>query len=105
METIISAGIGGAVTLIVCLINNHFTHKKTLAEQKAHNDEIAEKQRLQVLEMDAKQQQTIALIEYKLDELTREVREHNNFARRMPVVEEQIKVINHRIADLENDAK
>ena len=38
-----------------------------------------------------------------LDELTREVREHNNFARRMPVVEEQIKVINHRIADLENN--
>ena len=33
---------------------------------------------------------------------TREVREHNNFARRVPVVEEQIKVINHRIEDLEN---
>ena len=36
-----------------------------------------------------------------VDELTREVREHNGFARRMPVVEEQIKVINHRLADLE----
>lgn len=36
-----------------------------------------------------------------LEELTREVREHNGFAKRMPVVEEQIKVINHRIADLE----
>ena len=44
-----------------------------------------------------------AVTETKLDELTREVREHNNFARRMPVVEEQIKVINHRIADLEHD--
>ena len=42
-----------------------------------------------------------AVTETKLDELTREVREHNNFARRMPVVEEQIKVINHRISDLE----
>ena len=42
-----------------------------------------------------------AVTETKLDELTREVREHNNFARRMPVVEEQIKVINHRIDDLE----
>lgn len=42
-----------------------------------------------------------AVIETRVDELTREVREHNNFARRMPVVEEQIKVINHRIADLE----
>ena len=42
-----------------------------------------------------------AVTETKLDELTREVREHNNFARRVPVVEEQIKVINHRIEDLE----
>ena len=43
-----------------------------------------------------------AVTETKLDELTREVREHNGFARRMPVVEEQINVINHRVADLEN---
>lgn len=42
-----------------------------------------------------------AVTEYKIEELTREVREHNNFAKRMPVVEEQIKVINHRIDDLE----
>ena len=42
-----------------------------------------------------------AITETKLEELTREVREHNNFARRMPVVEEQIRVINHRISDLE----
>lgn len=42
-----------------------------------------------------------AVMEAKVDELTREVREHNNFAKRMPVVEEQIKVINHRIEDLE----
>ena len=39
--------------------------------------------------------------ETKLDELTREVREHNGFAKRMPVVEEQIKVINHRLLNLE----
>lgn len=42
-----------------------------------------------------------AITETRLDELTREVREHNNFARRVPVVEEQIKVVNHRLADLE----
>lgn len=42
-----------------------------------------------------------AVTETKLDELTREVREHNGFARRMPVVEEQIKFINHKIEDLE----
>ena len=39
--------------------------------------------------------------EVKIEELTREVREHNHFAKRIPVVEEQIKVINHRIEDLE----
>ena len=44
---------------------------------------------------------TQAVTETKLEELTREGREHNNFAKRMPVVEEQIKVINHRIEDLE----
>ena len=49
-------------------------------------------------------QKAQAVTETKIEELTREVREHNNFARRMPVVEEQIKVINHRIEDLE-DAK
>lgn len=43
-----------------------------------------------------------AVIDTKIEELTREVREHNNFAKRMPVVEEQIKVINHRVKDLEN---
>ena len=43
-----------------------------------------------------------AVTETKLSDLTREVREHNNFAKRMPVVEEQIKVINHRLGDLES---
>lgn len=42
-----------------------------------------------------------AVTDTKLEELTREVREHNNFARRVPVIEEQIEVINHRIEDLE----
>ena len=46
-------------------------------------------------------QKAQAVTETKIEELTREVREHNHFAKRMPVVEEQIKVINHRIEDLE----
>ena len=70
METIITAVITGAITLIGVLIANS---------------------------------QTQAVMQTKVDELTREVREHNNFAKRMPVVEEQIKVINHRIDDLEHD--
>ena len=50
-------------------------------------------------------QKAQAVTETRLNELTREVREHNNFARRVPVVEEQIKVINHRIQDLEDAGK
>ena len=50
-------------------------------------------------------QKAQAVTETKIEELTREVREHNNFARRVPVVEEQIKVINHRIEDLEDARK
>lgn len=42
-----------------------------------------------------------AVTDTKLEELTREVRTHNNFAQRMPVVEHEIKVINHRLEDLE----
>ena len=53
---------------------------------------------LGVLVANNKQQ---AITDTKLEELTREVREHNDFARRVHVVEEQIKVINHRISDLE----
>ena len=52
-----------------------------------------------VLIANGKQQ---AITDTKLDELTREVREHNRFAQRVPVIEEQIKVINHRIQDLEH---
>lgn len=45
-----------------------------------------------------------AITDTKIEELTREVRLHNNFAQRMPVVEEQIKVINHRLTDLERES-
>ncbi len=46
-----------------------------------------------------------AVTDTKIEELTREVRAHNNFAQRMPVVEEQIKVINHRLNDLEHSIR
>lgn len=52
-------------------------------------------------EMDHKLQTHQAVTDTKLEELTREVREHNGFARRMPVLEEQMRVANHRIGDLE----
>lgn len=53
--------------------------------------------------MDAKLDKQQAVTETKLEELTREVRAHNNFAQRVPVLEEQLKVANHRIEDLEKE--
>ena len=50
-------------------------------------------------------QKAQAVTDTKLEELTREVREHNNFARRVPVLEEQMKLANHRIQDLEDARK
>ncbi len=52
-------------------------------------------------DMNAKLDKAQAVTQTKLDALTEEVRKHNNFASRIPVIEEQIKVANHRISDLE----
>lgn len=78
-EVIISSIITGGLTLLGVIFSNMQSNKKIEGQ------------------LDRKQ----AVTDTKIEELTREVREHNNFARRMPVVEEQIKVINHRIEDLE----
>ena len=83
MESIITAIIAGGLALIGTVITVSSGQKKT-------------EQRLQTAQ---------AVTDCKIDELTREVRLHNNFAQRVPVMEEQIKVINHRIADLEEGAK
>ena len=50
-------------------------------------------------------QKSQAVTDTKLEELTREVREHNGFAQKIPVMQEQIRVINHRIDDLEDGKK
>ncbi len=51
------------------------------------------------MQFEIKKQQ--AVTDEKIDELTREVRDHNGFAKRMPVVEEKLKVVDHRLEDLE----
>ena len=83
MEILITAGasiIVGVLSLIGVIITNNSSNRKI--EQKLTTSQ--------------------AVTDCKIDELTREVREHNNFAQRVPVLEEQIKVINHRIQDLEH---
>ena len=78
-ESIVVALITGGLSLAGVVVTCLATARKT-----EKNQEIAQ-----------------AVMKTELAELTREVRAHNNFAQRMPVVEEQIKVINHRIGDLE----
>lgn len=72
---------------------------------KANNDKIMHQMELQQLNIKAELEKAQAITDTKITELTREVREHNNFAKRVPVIEEQIKVANHRIEDLERTAQ
>ena len=82
-EALISAGAAilvGVISLIGVIVTNSRSNNKIQNDMKTSQ----------------------AITDEKLKELTREVRMHNDFARRVPVIEEQIKVTNHRIADLEN---
>ena len=83
MESIIVAAITGGLALIGVVISNNSAANKTQAQ-------ISTAQ---------------AVTDTKLEELTREVRLHNNFAQRIPVIEEQMKVVNHRVEDLEKADK
>ena len=80
MTEIVVALITGGISLLGVIISNNRSNAK----------------------MQVKIEKDQAVTNCKIDELTREVREHNNFALRMPVVEEQIKVINHRIKRIED---
>lgn len=72
---------------------------------RSNNDKMLHQMELQQLNIKADLTQAQAVTDTKIQELTREVREHNNFARRMPVLEEKISVANHRIDDLERQAR
>lgn len=79
MNSIIVAIITGGLSLLGVIITNMQSNKKIENQLTTHQ----------------------AVTDTKLENLTREVRLHNDFARRIPVIEEQIKVANHRIDDLE----
>lgn len=80
MEGIIAAIITGVLSLVGVVISN-------LAANAKMQKELEKAQ---------------AVTDTKIEELTREVREHNNFAKRVPVLEEKAKVADHRISDLEH---
>lgn len=76
---IIVALITGGASFAAVLITNISSNRKIQCEMKTQQ----------------------AVMDSKIEELTREVRYHNDFARRIPVIEEKIKVEDHRIKDLE----
>ncbi len=80
-ESILVALITGGLSLVGVLLSNGLSARKSEAAIRTAQ----------------------AVTDTKLDNLAREVRAHNHFARRMPVVEEQIKVLSHRVSDLERD--
>lgn len=82
IEALIAAGsaiIAGVLSLIGVIITNSRSNAKVQNDIKTSQ----------------------AVTDERISELTREVRLHNNFAQRIPVIEEQIKVVNHRVSDLE----
>lgn len=83
MEQIVVALITAGLGLVGVMITNYFSNK-SLVDKVQHQLEVSQ-----------------AVTETKIEELTREVRAHNNFAQRVPVLEEKMTVANHRIADLE----
>lgn len=95
VEAIIVALITGACAVISQIIIS----AKSTSELYAKLDKQSE---MSDQRLDAKLEKYQAVTDQKIEELTREVRRHNNFAEKIPVIEEKINVANKRIADLEN---
>ena len=89
-EAVVVAIITGACAIIAQLLISKASAKDLYAKLDKQSELSDQK-------LDAK----IAVMDTKITELTREVRKHNNFAERIPVLEEKVKVANNRIADLE----
>lgn len=105
MATIIASAITGTAAIIgaiLALVGVVITVRRS---NKELLKELEKRSELDDQKLDAKLEKFSAVTDTKIDELTREVREHNNFARRMPVVEEQIKTIYKKLDRLEADGK
>lgn len=91
--------VGVIITAVASIITQVILSKRS---QSVMLESIKHQSELDDARMDARLSQHQAVTDVKIDELTREVRKHNNFAERVPVLEEKIDVANHRIADLEH---
>lgn len=96
---VIFTAVASIITQVILTKRGQEKMLTSMMESIKHQSELDDQR------LDAKLEKHQAVTDIKIDELTREVRAHNNFAQRMPVVEEQIKVINHRIEDLEHKSE
>lgn len=105
METVIIGIITATITAItsitVCLLNNKAQLRNIDIEQDKRATEQAHAQEMAMAQLQASIQENLAIITTSLDHLAGEVREHNNFAKRMPVVEEKIRTLEDRVTKLE----
>jgi len=89
-DAVIVALITGACAIVAQLVISRQSSKELVAK-------IEHQSAMDDARLDAKLEKHIAVVDTKIEELTREVREHNNFARRMPVVEEKVAQLEQRI--------
>lgn len=115
MESIITAGISAAATLIVCMLNNRYQHKRDERAREAKNEQQKADLTAHLQEIIANQDDAtsrisneIEMLKYQLSELAKHVEKHNNviertyeLEKRTELQEEKIKVANHRLEDLE----
>ena len=93
-EAVVVAMITGGLSLVGTVITVILANRNTLAT-------LDKKSEVSDLMLKAELERHQAVTDTKIEELTREVRKHNNFAERVPVIEEQVKIVNHRIDGLE----
>lgn len=93
MEVILSSLISGGLALLGVIITNANNKQKITNDIKLENAKVVNEIKLEVTKNQA-------VTDTKIEELTREVREHNNFAKRMPVVENEIKHIEEKMTEL-----
>lgn len=89
-DAVIVALITGACAIVAQLVISRTSNQKLM-------DQIEHQSAMDDAKLDAKLEKHIAVVDTKIEELTREVREHNNFARRMPVVEEKVSQLEKQI--------
>lgn len=94
-EAVLAAIITAVLTLVGVIVNARMQHSQTLDEMRRQSEQND-------IRLDAKLEKHQAVTDTKLDALTAEVRKHNDFAQRIPILEEKAKATDRRLTDLEH---